>query len=163
MPCIFICLKSGYLTFTVSGLQSHHCEGSQKNSRQSFSRLSGLLLLLLSLHQPFHPKRKLLLLCGHHAKPLLISSPRPRIKEEAKKAHCHHHKLANTKSFAFQETSTQPTGILDTTVARPNPNFCSYVHLSFFFLWVVGRLAAFPKIFCSGVFFFLFCFVLWSE
>lgn len=75
------------------------------------------------------------------------------------KAHCHHRKLANTKSFAFQETSTQPTGIVDTTVTRPNPNFCSYVHLSFF-LWVVGRLAAFPKIFCSGV---LFCFVLWSE
>jgi hypothetical protein len=83
-----------------------------------------------------------------------------RIKEDAKKAHCHHRKLANTKSFTFQETSTQPTGILDTTVRRRNPNFCSYVHLSFFFFWVVGRLAAFPNIFCSGV---LFCFVLWSE
>jgi hypothetical protein len=72
-PGIFICVKSGYLTFTVSGLQSHHCEGSQKNSPHSFSRLSGLLLLLLSVHQPFHPKRKLLSLCGHHTKPLLIS------------------------------------------------------------------------------------------
>jgi hypothetical protein len=78
-----------------------------------------------------------------------------RIKEEAKKAHCHHRKLANTKSFTFQETSTQPTGILDTTVTRPNPNFCSYVHLSFFFLWVVGDLQL------SQIFFALeFCFVL---
>jgi len=30
-------LKSGCLSFTFSCLQSHHCEGSEKNCRQSFS------------------------------------------------------------------------------------------------------------------------------
>jgi len=35
--CVFLCLKSGYLAFTFFGLQSHHCEGSEKNSRQTFS------------------------------------------------------------------------------------------------------------------------------
>jgi len=36
-PCVFLCLKSGCLTFTFSDLQSHHCKGPEKNSSQSFS------------------------------------------------------------------------------------------------------------------------------
>jgi hypothetical protein len=31
--CIFLCLKSGYLTFTFSDLQSHHCKRSEKKSQ----------------------------------------------------------------------------------------------------------------------------------
>lgn len=34
---LFLCVKSGYLAFSFSNLLSHHCEGSEKSSRHSFS------------------------------------------------------------------------------------------------------------------------------
>jgi hypothetical protein len=37
ISCVFLCLKSGYHVFTFSGLQSHHCEGSEKKSHQTVS------------------------------------------------------------------------------------------------------------------------------
>jgi hypothetical protein len=37
ISCVFLCLKSGYHAFTFSGLQSHHCEGSEKKSHQTVS------------------------------------------------------------------------------------------------------------------------------
>jgi hypothetical protein len=46
--CVALCLKSGYFAFPFSNLLSHHCEGSEKNSCQSFS--------LLLLHRT--PKRR---------------------------------------------------------------------------------------------------------
>ncbi len=47
ISCVFLCLKSAYHVFTFSGLQSHHCEGSEKSHTKL--SLSCLLLLLVSL------------------------------------------------------------------------------------------------------------------
>ncbi len=41
--CVSLCLKSGYLSVTFSGLQSHHCEGSVKNCCQSVSLRSAVV------------------------------------------------------------------------------------------------------------------------
>jgi penicillin-binding protein-related factor A (putative recombinase) len=42
---VALCLKSGYFAFPFSNLLSHHCEGSEKNSCQSFSLLLPFFLL----------------------------------------------------------------------------------------------------------------------
>jgi hypothetical protein len=63
-PCAFLCLKSGYVRFTLSGLHNPPTEMGRKRIPAKVS-LFGLMLSF----QPFHPK-KLLSLCGY--KPLYI-------------------------------------------------------------------------------------------
>jgi hypothetical protein len=64
-------LKSWYLTFTFSGLQSHHCEGLERILAKGI--LSDLLLLLLLLAHPVHPKKRLAF-CDHDTSEVLSST-----------------------------------------------------------------------------------------